>query len=80
MTRQRMSVSISYSESSLRLFGQRMGARRDSGEFEKNLNFLIGCSVLALQRLPLFYRRNLAVIKFQYPRISPGEQPLAKEP
>ena len=29
----------------LRLFGQRVGARRDSGEFEKNLNFLIGCSV-----------------------------------
>ena len=34
----------------------------------KNLNFLIGCC------------RNPAVIKFQYPRASPGDQPLAKEP
>ena len=63
-----------------RLFGQWVGARRDSGEFEKNLNFLIGCSGLAPQQLPLFYLRNPAVIKFQYPRVSPGKQLLAKEP
>ena len=33
-----------------------------------------------MQRLPLFYRRNPAVIKFQYPRVAPGDQPLAIEP
>ena len=27
-------------------FGQRMGARRDSGELEFYLNFLIGCHVI----------------------------------
>ena len=33
----------------------------------KNLNILIGCCVSAPQRLPLFYRRYPAVIKFQHP-------------
>ena len=28
----------------------------------------------------LFYRRNPAVIKFQSPRVSPGDKPPAKEP
>ena len=28
----------------------------------------------------LFYRRNPAVIKFHYPRVSPGYKPLAKAP
>ena len=31
----------------LRLFGQWMGARRDSGELEVYLNFLIGCPATA---------------------------------
>ena len=30
--------------------------------------------------LPLFYRRNLAVTKFQYPRVSTGAHPLTKKP
>ena len=30
--------------------------------------------------LALFYHRNPAVIKFQYPRVFPGDQPLVKEP
>ena len=34
----------------------------------------------ALLRLALFYCRNSAVIKFQFPRVSSGDQPLAKEP
>ena len=58
------------------LFGQRMGASRDSGEFE---NISIFCFA-ALQRLPLFYHRNLAVTEFQYPRVSTGAHPLTKKP
>ena len=30
--------------------------------------------------LVLFYHRNPTVIKFHYPRVSPGDQPLTKEP
>ena len=58
------------------LFGQRMGASRDSGEFEKISIFWLA----ALQRLPLFYRRNLAVTEFQYPRVSTGAHLLTKKP
>ena len=35
-----------------RLFGQQVGFRRDCGEFEKNLNFLIGCLVTVCIGLP----------------------------
>ena len=58
------------------LFGQRVGASRDSGELEKIGIF----GLAALQRLPLFYRRNLAVTKFRYPRVSTGANPLTKKP
>ena len=45
------------------LFGQQVGASRDAGEFEKKFFF----GLVAPQRLPLFYRRNLALTEFQYP-------------
>ena len=61
----------------LRFFGQRVVARRDSGIIEKNWNFLIGC---------YFTTSKSAVPDFvgkwrpYYPRVSPGDNPLTKEP
>ena len=60
----------------LRLFDQRLVVRRDSGELEKIKVF----DWLPRRRLALFYRRNPAVIKFQFPRVSPGAHPLTKKP
>ena len=57
-----------------------VGRQERLWRIRKKLNFLIGCSVYAPSRLPLFYRRNPAVIKFQYPRVSPGAHPLTKRP
>ena len=41
---------------------------------------LVAFRITGLREFALFYRRNPAVIKFQFPRVSPGDQPLAKEP
>ena len=60
----------------LRLFGLRVVARRDSGEFEKS-HFFIGFPVTAFIVLPLKSRGNKIPV---LPRVSPGNQPLAKEP
>ena len=60
----------------LRLFGQQVGARRDSGLVEKDLNFLIGCPITVCIVLPQKSSGN----KIPVPRVSPGNQPLAKEP
>ena len=57
------------------LFGQRLVARRD-WRIRKNLNFFIGCSVTACIVLPQKSCGN----KIPVPQISPGDQPLAKEP
>ena len=54
----------------LRLFAS-VGRQERRWEI-RNSNFLIGCLVTAC--------RNPAVMKFQYPRVSPSDQPLAKEP
>ena len=57
------------------LFGQRLVARRDSGD-SKKFNVFDW-----LPRNDLHYfTANLAAIKFQHPRVSPGDKPLAKEP
>ena len=42
----------------------------------KKIKFLIGC----IERLALLYHRNPTIIKFQYSRVSPGDQQLAKKP
>ena len=42
----------------------------------KKIKFLIGC----VERLALLYRRNPTIIKFQYSRVSSGDQQLAKKP
>lgn len=60
----------------LRLFGQQVGARRDSGLVEKDLNFLIGCPITVCIALSQKSCGN----KIPVPRVSPGNQPLAKEP
>ena len=59
-----------------RLFDQRLVARRDSLELELYVNFWLAAPL----QLASFYRRNHSVMKFQFPRVSPGNQPLAKEP
>ena len=60
----------------LRLFGQWMGARKDSGELEFNLNFLIGCPVTVCIVFPQKSCGN----KLPVPRVSPGAHPLTKKP
>ena len=55
----------------LRLFGQRVGARR----IRKKLNFLVGCPVTVCIVLPQKSCGN----KIPVPH-SPGDKPLAKEP
>ena len=37
---------------------------------------MIGC----IEQLALLYRRDPTIIKFQYSRVSPGDQQLAKKP
>ena len=59
----------------LRLLGQRVVAKRDSKEFEKKNYFFIRRPVTASIVLP-----QKSCGKFQYPRVSLGDQPLAKEP
>ena len=56
----------------LRLFGQQLAARRDSGEF------VTACIVL-LHKLP-HKSCGPAVIKFRYCGLSPGAHPLTKKP
>ena len=47
----------------------------------KNLNVMFKFFYwLSRNSLHLFYHTNPGVIKFQFPRVSPGDQPLAKEP
>ena len=46
-------------------------------ENSKKFKFFLLASA---KRLALFYHRNHAVKKFQFPSVSPGDQLLAKEP
>ena len=60
----------------LKLFSQWMVASRDSEELEFCLKFLTGCFVTARIVLPQKFCGN----KIPVPRVSPGDQPQAKEP
>ena len=53
-----------------------VGRQERLWRIRKNSKFWLA----ALQQPALLYRRNPAVIKFQYPRVSPGDHPPTKEP
>ena len=60
----------------LRLFDQRVGARRDSGELEFQLpQDFCDKTMQAVTGQPKEKKNFL-----EFPRVSPGEHPLAKEP
>ena len=58
----------------LRLFGQRVGARGDSGELEFYLNVLIGYSVTASIVLPQNSRGNKIPVPLSISRRPPADQ------
>ena len=60
----------------LRLFGQRLVARRDSGELE----FYYRRISAANNASPFRSSQSKISKKYQFPRVSPADQPWAKEP
>ena len=58
----------------------RLAERIETLENSKKLNFLIGCPVTVCIVLPQKSCGNTPEIHFQFPRVSPGDKPLAKEP
>ena len=59
-----------------KVFGQRVGAGRDSGELEFYYRRISAAKQCKLSQ----GSQENKILIFEFPRVSPGDQPLAKEP